>query len=49
MIPFTCKIQNRQICRDRKWIRDCQGLGGGEDWKVTAKGHGFFLGGDKVF
>ena len=29
MVLFTCNIQNRQICRHRKQVSGCQGLGGG--------------------
>ena len=31
IIPFKWNVQNWQIHRDRKWISDCQGLGG---WKL---------------
>ena len=48
-IPFILNIQNRQIYRDRKWIRgrQGQGKGGWENWGVTADRYGVSFGGDK--
>ena len=41
VIPFMWNVQNRQICRDRKQICGCFGLGWGKmgrDWGIELKG-----------
>ena len=48
MIPFIQNVQNRQICRDRKQIRACLGLGSVEfGWEGTANGYRVSLGDDE--
>ena len=42
VIPLMGNIQNRQMHRDREWIRGCQGLGRGRG--VTADGDGASFG-----
>ena len=37
IIPFIGNVQKKQIHRDRKWITDCQWLGGA-GYGVTAPG-----------
>ena len=42
VIPFMWHVQNRHICRDRKWIHSCQGLG--EGMRVTIDGDRIYVG-----
>ena len=39
--------RKRQLYRDRKYIRGCQGLGGEGNGKVTAIKHGISFAGDE--
>lgn len=45
MVPFICHVENRQIHRERKWIRGCQGAGwrGDSHW-LSLKGMRFLAG-----
>ena len=48
MIPLLRNVQNRQICRDKKQIRGCSGLGSVDfGWEGTGNGYGVSLGDDE--
>ena len=49
MIPIAGSVQDRQVHGNRRWTHDCQGLGGMERLRQTAKGMGCLLGVMQVF